>query len=1289
MSFLSSAKSLPLTDNNPTEENTTNRVVVKFNPRTDHTNTHRNVVDDNIYRITSWRIIKWKYFLAIIGYFFSLGTLFLLTCIKKTFIITLYCEESLPEKADFVVITDFSNRKYICSVFRQKYHEVHPIFRRVYNEEHGHKMNPMPPFSPFLNKHFEESDENFEDVVFFFKNVKYHLKGGEFCPIYFDLCKYTNEEILEIFNHINKNLVYLNSNESKNFAPNVAEYNYLLNKFGINELTSESKNIGIVFSHQFFNLLNLYSLLCVIIWIWTKYYIFSCIVLLFAICVLVYSTYTNYKISQKIYEIKKEPRKSEGNNEYELLIEHEMAFSRFIDRNISEYIPNINSSWSIVPGEVVNIRPKYRMEFDGLILNGYCTVDESELTGETNEVYKKQLPRNKENFRYYDTNHFLFQGTLIKECANDDDDNDEITVLVINTGMNTNRANLLLNLSFPKNGNYSFYKDIWIFFLVMLFIWVVGLIYIIVQKIYYLVAIDTLTIILPPTLYMSLSYNTHCYKKSLHLSNIECVDKDKITAAGKANIIVMDKTGTLTEDKFEIYGYQFTMPKTPNKQKGKIEDKTESIEASMNNGSNNIELSEVEISPKILNKIHRDFWKNFDLAQSKFYQEDPRYNLIYFTECLGCCHGIDKFGDKDLGDAIDKKIFGSVKWMIQIEEDRKTKELKRYVMPTNLYKITEKSFFNQLHRNIKLSKTLKEQRKNGMRTSTFDGDNRAQYKILIEKQYNFSSETQSVTVITQNLFDKTRRIYIKGAPEKILDKCINESKPPNINERIMELTKKGLRVIACSTRLLKLGEYSKVEINQEKEINPVEKEKNMIFLGLVIFKNPLKKDTQLVIQKLSEAKFKLVMSTGDNECTSYYVAQQSNMLASIMNTRYIIDIHKKTQSLFLKEQTVSIENDEDESLESFIYNDDNESHLDKIKDILKLKEAVVSVSGGALSHILSMVKNRKINFIDDTKTVTKRELITLLRRSAVIFFRMTPKNKAELIEFFKSDGVSIVIMCGDGSNDIPAILESDIGIALNQKSNLQILSHFYMNNSSIQCVETIVKTGRACFESNEMIFKFMILYGILKLVSYCCLKTLKISHFVIPQFFYCDFFCVLLPSIFASHSTPGLGLAQEAIGTSLLNKKFILSVLGQVIIQLSLFFGFFFYLMENVDYKIIKKNDNTTYLTIFGTYLFIFVSFQHLICNFVFNSQSVHRKHFSTNSLYILFEFLGSLISLLLVTINGFPNLFLANKIVLFEANTENFEYFLEKNKFVLQCFVFGDILVAWTLEKIISTKVK
>lgn len=1263
----------------------------KFTPRNELTNTHRNVVDDHIYSIMTWKIRKTKYFLTTIGYILSFGILYILTYYYHTLIITLYCEETTPENCDYVVITDFSNSKYICPVIHQKFHEVHPVFKK--SPHILSRLGTIKSESPYLNKNLDEAKKEAFGIIFFFKNVKYQYKNGEFAPVYFNLCKYTNEELINIFYHEGKKYYYLNSNDNKEFMPNLSEYNYLLNKYGVNELIGESKNIFSIFLRQFFNLLNLYSLFCVLIWIINAYYFFAFLILLFSLSVLIYATHNDFMISRKIYDIKKKTTTelsdkssdfsdflSQNKEKDSFTLQQEITSYREINKEINSLISNINEPWSIVPGEVIRIKANHRMEFDGVILSGYCTVDESELTGETNEVYKTQLPNNKKPFKYSDTNHFLFQGTLIKQCVNEFSE-DEMTVLVLNTGMNTSRANLLLNLSFPKTGNYSFYQDVWIFAGIMFCFWLISVIFIICMGLTINLAFDSLTIILPPTLFISLSYSTHCYKRSLRRRKIKCVDKDKITAAGKANIIVLDKTGTLTEDKFELYGYQFAMPKKKEKKK-----------------DNPIILSNVGANSKILNTIHEEFWRQYNVQKGKGYLNDPKYNIIYFTECLGCCHGIDKFGDKNLGDAIDKKIFESMKWMIQNEEDRVTKQTLRYIMPSNLYKITEKSFFDQIEQNIEKITQIRKEKSFNKKKIIINQENPMQYKILIEKIYNFSSETQSMSVIVKNILDNTRRIFVKGAPEKILDKCTKESKPEGINKRIMELTRQGLRVIACSTRVLKEGEYCpEKQSDYDKEINPIEKEKNMTFLGLVIFKNPLKHDTKNVIKKLTKAQFKIIMSTGDNECTSYYVAQQSHMINNSIQNRYVVEVQAQAQLLYLKEQAVYNEytNDESEIESSFLVQPslediEQDNNLYRIKDILKQKQAIVSVSGSALTFILNQIKKKETNFIDNSKTATKKEVVSLLRKFGVIYYRMTPKNKAELIEFLKSDKHSIVIMCGDGSNDIPAILEADIGIALNQKSNLQVLSHFYMNNSSIQCVETIVKTGRACFESNEMIFKCMVLSGLIQIISLLCLKSLDLPELTLREYLYIDLVCIMFPSLFASQTTPAMGLAKEAIGTSMLNKKFIISVMVQIIAQISLLIGFFFFLIHNVDYKGNKVDPNSdTQVTVFGSYIFLFTSFQYLTCNFVFNSQSLHRKHFFSNSTYLIFLFFGTLLTLLFVTIDKFQDHFFNRTFVSLEGNSKYFEYTYEFNKFILQVFVVSDVLVGLIFEWVVTWKIQ
>ena len=1389
---------------------------IRFIPRTELTNTHRNIVDDHIESISTWEINKIRKILTIIGYFLSFGILFIITLYDKTFILKLYCDRANPEKSNYVLITDYDNKQYLCILVSQILTNINPIFKMAHKGES--KTLGIPSNSRYINKNGEKRTD-MQNIYFIFKNVRYIYNSSScsFSSAYFNLNLYKNNEILQLFDKkysynvrdstrisVNKEISLEEEENDSVYSPSFPEYNYLLNKYGENLIVNESTKLTSIIFNQLFSGFNYFSIICEIIWFIIGYRIFAVIIFLFTLFVLVKSIYDSYILNRRIYELDREDAtinennnednnyntnkktnetnqtnlnsnynnttKTNNYNDYKqnlLYKENEncninkATSIRQINPELSDMIEDIDQMWSIVPGEVIKIKPGHKILFDGIILNGYCTVDESELTGETNEIYKTQLPNDNEYFQYLNSrNHFLFQGTIIKQCTNDNN-NDIIRVLVINTGMNTHRANLLLNLSFPKQGNYSFYKDILIFMCIMFFIFLLATIFNINLKLglhYYL---SDITIILSPILIISLTISSSYYKSYLQKNDVHCVDKDKIIAAGKANVIAFDKTGTLTENEFDLYGYQFTMPEefsdtlynsgiqekknndniNHNRtiKTGNIINTTSTIISNMNtfnfNNNRNIQekkkakivkynyddeqntvLSKLETSSKVLNKIHQIFWKNFSISTGDLYKEDPKYNIIYFAECLGCCHNIEKFEDKNLGDAIDIKMFESVNWMIQIEEDKTTNEIKRYIMPSNIYKITEKSFFNNLRYNLDKNKKHKH-----MPLSTL-----SQYKILIEKIYPFNSENQTTTVITKNILDKSRRIYIKGAPEKLLEKCTASSKPENINALIMDLTKQGLRVIACATRLLdqekeeyKDNSHKKANSNSinmgyyrtmpssrtfsvyEKEINPIEKESNLTFLGLIIFRNPLKKDTQSVIEKLYKAKFKLVMSTGDNECTSYYVAQESKMINAEIHSRYVIDIKLDTNLLYMieiksnndyeNENKLDMNENEQIPIDNLLNKpkDDyleNNNCLDQVDKILLKKEAIVSVSGSALSYIIEQLRNDSSDiYIDFNRKCTKKNIENLIRKFGCIFYRMTPRNKAELMQFFKQDKKSIVIMCGDGSNDVPAILEADIGVSINQESNMQILSHFYMKNTSIECVESIVKTGRACFECNEMLFKVMVIQGSLFTLCKKLIQFLKHDDFNQIHILFIEIVCSLIPLICSVRTSPALILAKEAIGTSLFNKKFFISTITQLILNLGALISFFFYLGKFVDYENILNSSGKD--IVFISYMFIFICFQYLLAIFVFNYKSVHRKHFSTNSIFIIVLLLILNMNLQFIYFSDNKLLSKITGIIEFEDSNETFEYYLELNKLSVHCFIILDLILSMIIELFIVTR--
>ncbi|MCQ2816937.1 MAG: hypothetical protein MJ252_06705 [archaeon] len=1248
--------------------------VFNFEPRNEINNTHKNTVDENISSIIPYVKLDTRYLIVVVLYFVTLGILFILTLFFPTLILSLYCQRvmgSSKDNIDYVEIIDINNVHYVCKVERKNVYKPHPKLEKLFKDK-----------SKLI---FDKANNpNYEEVTFLFKNVKYNIIGNTVKPAFVSLYDYANQDVI-------------NEYQLTPRVKNLENLNLLLNQYGPNETMVESMNMTFLVIRQFIKVFHLYCIVCSILWvIFSHYILYALIIIILNVLAIVFCINHEYDLAQKIYNIscpnneedeqkadnKKEDSSEEDDEDDESMVKDNKEVKKdtkfFWDNDL---LPDEikKDTGFLVPGEIVKLGGDYTLPFDGIILEGFCTVDESELTGETNEVYKKALPNSGETFDYKDKTHFLFQGTQLKQVASEkkkdiegliDDNtdirsykskekenlgenselelhdksfeydyelnskdkdkdkdsenkdnkdkkkkkkkhfgeghfengqrNDTLTVLVLNTGMNTDRANLLLNLAFSKKENHSFNCDLLFFTIIMLAFWLTILILNIKFDLGHIKnLIELMSVFLPPSLFVSITFSSYCVKKSLKKENIDCVDINKITVAGKANVIILDKTGTLTEDQFELYGYQFTYPYT-----------NFSASGGDDNCEQEILLSDLEKSSKILNKIHQKYWKEYNDFHYQF-KDDLRFNIVYFTECLGSCHSIDTFEDKNLGDAIDKKIFESIKWMIQNEDDRGVE--RRCVMPKNLYKISEKAVFSKFSRrketksliddeistNSNLTADLRKsnaKKVNGPDGKIFTGikenylqtdikskdrestkssrkkdDKIKSYKLYVEKIYNFSSDTQSMTVITYNTIDKTRRIYKKGAPEKILENCLEETKPKDINEQIMKLAEGGLRVLAFSTRVLaNLDTYKEMSKEELKEYEEMGNQNGFTFLGLVAFKNPLKKDTQTTIKKLYDAKFQLAISTGDNEYTSFYVAKQSNMINATNKIRYVLDIDKASEFVLTEHSNIREEMNSRNRLrrrkkpEETVFLE-TKSLYENVKSLSKTtKKFTLSCSGKALSKLIEL-KNKPVRSREEL--IERNELCTFVKKFGVIFYRMLPKHKADLVSFFKEDNKSVVIMCGDGSNDIPAILEADIGITLNQQKNLKILSHFSMNNSSIRCIEIIVRSGRGCFENNEVTFKFLINYGAIQLVSFILLNYTKLPLFSLYQRFYRDCFCSLIPNLLGNLTSPSMVLADETIGTSLMNMKMIISTILQLIIQIGFLVAFYYYIKSHVYYE--------------------------------------------------------------------------------------------------------------------------
>ncbi|MBU0660640.1 HAD-IC family P-type ATPase [Patescibacteria group bacterium] len=134
-------------------------------------------------------------------------------------------------------------------------------------------------------------------------------------------------------------------------------------------------------------------------------------------------------------------------------------------------------------------------------------------------------------------------------------------------------------------------------------------------------------------------------------------------------------------------------------------------------------------------------------------------------------------------------------------------------------------------------------------------------------------------MMTEHDIDGKKKVFIKGAPEKILARSTyalvnGKAKKMSVKERkafqkrIEEYAMKGYRTLAFAERDEKTGR--KLTVNDAKDL---------VFVGFTIISDPLRKDVKETIIEAQRAGIQVVMITGDHAKTAASIAEQLGLEA--------------------------------------------------------------------------------------------------------------------------------------------------------------------------------------------------------------------------------------------------------------------------------------------------------------------------------------------------------------------------------------------------------------------------
>ncbi|KAK9855077.1 hypothetical protein MYU51_003491 [Penicillium brevicompactum] len=287
--------------------------------------------------------------------------------------------------------------------------------------------------------------------------------------------------------------------------------------------------------------------------------------------------------------------------------------------------------------------------------------------------------------------------------------------------------------------------------------------------------------------------------------------------------------------------------------------------------------------------------------------------------------------------------------------------------------------------------------------------------VQIKRRFQFSSALKrqsTIATITSNdrkTSKKTKSTFVgvKGAPETIRTMLVNA--PPNYEETFKHFTRNGARVLALAYKFLS----PETELSQSRVNNFVreEVESELIFAGFLVLQCPLKDDAIKSVRMLNESSHRVVMITGDNPLTAVHVARKVEIVDREV---LILDAPEHDNS-----GTKIVWRTIDDKLNVEV---DPTKPLDP--EILNSKD--ICITGYALA-----------------KFKGQKALPDLLRHTWV-YARVSPKQKEDILLGLKDAGYT-TLMCGDGTNDVGALKQAHIGVALlngSQDDLTKIAEHY-------------------------------------------------------------------------------------------------------------------------------------------------------------------------------------------------------------------------------------------------------
>ncbi|NWX22623.1 AT8B3 ATPase, partial [Aegotheles bennettii] len=336
------------------------------------------------------------------------------------------------------------------------------------------------------------------------------------------------------------------------------------------------------------------------------------------------------------------------------------------------------------------------------------------------------------------------------------------------------------------------------------------------------------------------------------------------------------------------------------------------------------------------------------------------------------------------------------------------------------------------------------------------------YKVLAMLDFNSDRKRMSVLVRDPQ---GTIRLYTKGADTVILERLQRRGPDETFTERALDrFAEETLRTLCLASKEVSEVEYSvwsrrhhEASIllqDRAQELDKLyeEMEQNLQLLGATAIEDKLQDGVPETIQLLKLGNIKVWVLTGDKQETAMNIGYACKLLTDEME--------------ILEEKEISsaptTPSPHSEVLQAYWVSNNNLSRRGEVLSSDRLsqqrpeaschKKRALIISGDFLDKILhtgEVLKEKKgklWQWLACGKAMDSQEQGSLVEKAfvdfatscqAVICCRVTPKQKALIVQLVKKHKKAITLAIGDGANDVNMIKTADIGVGISGQEGIQ------------------------------------------------------------------------------------------------------------------------------------------------------------------------------------------------------------------------------------------------------------